>query len=104
MENEKTLTKSIYKKQIGEYFDYSCDFDFLDIVAEILERIDVDEINEDNIYDAIYDAMDNIIYYYQQWRIIEHYQTPMDANFDDAMSDFENDLYNLVRMIVDQKE
>lgn len=101
MENTKPLTKSIYKKDIGEYFEYSMDFEFLDVVAEVLERIDFDELNDDNICEMVLDAIgDEVIYYNQQWTIIEHYQTPKDANFDEAMSEFDDDIYNLVVKIM----
>lgn len=100
------LTSSPYRDKIGAHFDYSGDFDFLDVVAKITERaVDKYENQDDDfkdINDAIYEAMDEgLIYYNDQWKVLEHYLNPQDANWDEAIELFTNDLYELVSDIVD---
>jgi hypothetical protein len=99
MENLKPLQKSIYKQQIGEYFQYSWDFDFLDLVAETIDRIDFDD-QSSTLDEKIDDAIDNaLIYYCDQWKIIQHYQRPEEANFQEAVEEFSSDIYSLVYKI-----
>lgn len=91
------VSESKYKNQIGEYFNYSMDWDFLDIVANVLERIDFDA---DDIYEEIYSSIDEeLIYISDQWTLIEHYCLPMDASLEQAFSDFQDDMCSLVSKI-----
>ena len=99
MENLKPLQKSPYKELIGSYFNYSFDFEFLDLVAETIDRIDFDA-QDSTLDEEIDDALDNaLIYYCDQWKIIQHYQTPEEANFLNAMEEFSSDIYSLVYKI-----
>lgn len=99
-DSEKPLTKSPYKSDIGEYFEYSADFEFLDVVASILGRID-DLHDEDEIWKAI---DDELIYTVDKWTVMEHYQNPEDANFMEAMTMLQNDIFSLVHKIVEKEE
>lgn len=97
--NLKPLTKSIYKDQIGEHFNYSVDFEFLDLVANVLDRIEFD-CSDEEFDDEIWSAIDDeLIYYSDQWTVIQHYQLPKDANFGEAMDEFSNDIYSLAYKI-----
>lgn len=89
------LSNSPYRKLIGEYFNFSTDFDFLDIVASILDRVENFEDDED-INQAI---NDELIFTAEQWTTIMHYCTPQDANFYDAFDNLTYDIYSLCSKI-----
>jgi len=75
------------------------EWDFLDIVANVLERVDFEK-DEDELYEDIYSSIDEeMIYTQDQWTIIEYYCMPQDASFDNAFSDFQDDICALVRKI-----
>lgn len=88
---DKSFSNSKYKKVISEYFDYTGDFDFLDIVATIIDRIDNFE-DESDIQTAIEDVM---IWYANRWEIMMFYQNPEDANFFDAYDELVSDIFGI---------
>ena len=92
-EEKKPFQKSEYRSQIGKFFDYTGDFEFLDVVAKLLDRID-DLSNEDAILDTINDT---IVYYADQWKILEYYYWAdiENANWEDAYNEFVDDIYSL---------
>lgn len=99
---KESLTNSPYKALIGEQFDHTFDFDFLDVVADLLDRIDFDA---ENIDEEIYSAIDEgLIYYADQWKVIQFYQTPEQANFNEAIEDLTGDLIELCNKIIESKE
>lgn len=103
------LTKSPYKDKIGEYFDHTLDFDFLDVVADVLEsaidNYDEQDDESKDVSEAVFDAEDRVlIYYNQQWTVLEHYLTPQEANWAEAIELFENDLIGLASEIIDERE
>lgn len=89
------LTNSKYKDIIGKHFDYTFDFDFLDVVADVLDRVD-DFGDEEDIFGAIDST---IIYYDDQWKIIRFYQTPSEANWENAYDDFQSDIFAICEKI-----
>lgn len=95
IKEENEIHNSPYKDIIAEYFDYSGDMEFLDIVASCLERVEDFEDDED-IYSAI---DDELIYTYDQWKVLEHYCTPQEANWDSAYSDFMSDIFAICSRI-----
>ena len=101
------FTENEIRDAVWQYCsDYSYVFtsEFYDLAKDILGRIDFDELNEDNIYDAVYDAMDeSLIYTEDQWKMMELYQSPSEANFDNAWSDFESDLTGVVDILLKNK-
>lgn len=83
---------------IGRYIHY--DYKMCDLVMDIINRMDGDYSN-DNVYQAI----DNgIIYYHQQWTILEHYCNPQDANWNIAFEDFLNDICGIVAAVQDLED
>ena len=60
-------------------------------VESIFERME--EPTEEDLQQAI---DDELIYYCDQWEIMQHYQTPQEANFDEAMEEFYNDLLDIL--------
>lgn len=89
------VNESNYKNQIARYFDYSFNFKFLDIIANILERVD-----DFNDTDSIYNAMDEeLIYTCDQWTVIEYYCDPQNASFENALDSLYGDLCSLCEQI-----
>ena len=87
------VSDSPYKEIIARHFDYSGDFYFLDIVAEVIDRIDgIEELDDDDINDEVYSSIDStLVYYDDQWHIMRHYQTPAEANLDEAIDQLAED-------------
>lgn len=101
---EGRLAGSKYKALIGEHFDHSWDFEFLDVVAETLARIDF-EFEGDDLYDEINRAVeDSLIYFTSQWIIAQFYvSSPADLDWDDVLDEFSNDIYKLAEKIAKRR-
>ena len=97
IKEDKEYITSPYKDVIAEYFDYSSSFEFLDVVASIIGRIDNFSDDED-IYQAI---DDELIYTYDQWKVLEEYCTPQDANWEVAFESLCNDIFSICANIAD---
>lgn len=81
----------------------SLEFDrkFEDYNVEAIAETIIDYVNdidvEIELIEKIYDAINNVlIYYSDQWNILEHYCSPQDANFDYALECFVQDIYELI--------
>lgn len=63
----------------------------------------VNEFNDGNyscIYDAVSDAIDAaLIYYDEQWEILKQYCLPEDANLIDAIDMFTNEIYDIIKEV-----
>lgn len=88
---------SEYKDIISKHFDNSWDFEFLDVVANILDRVD-DFMDEEEIYDAVDSAL---IYTEDQWTVLKHYCSPDNADFNEALDELYSDLIAIAGEIVD---
>ena len=97
IKESKEYSTSPYHDVIAEYFDYDSDFEFLDVVASVVGRID-DFTSDEDIYQAI---DDELIYTYDQWTVLEHYCTPQDANWSVAMESFTSDIFGLCATIAE---
>lgn len=97
-ESKGDYLDSKYKNIIGEYFDYTGDFEFLDIVSDVISRID-DFGNDEDIWQAIDDAL---IYTSDQWTIAQFYATsPSELVWDDVFDSFQGDIYAICSKIVE---
>ena len=66
-----------------------------EIAESIIERME--EVSEDEIGDELQYAMDlELIYTEDQWSIMAYYQTPQEANLDEAIEEFYNDLLEIL--------
>ena len=66
-----------------------------EIAMSIIERME--EVSKDEIEDELLYAMDlELIYTEDQWAIMVYYQNPQEANFDEAMEEFYNDLLEIL--------
>lgn len=66
----------------------SNDWDYLALIEAVIERIDnIEEIKEDELYDELINAVnDQIIYYRDQWTILQENCTPQEANWEFAIN------------------
>ena len=65
------------------------------IAEEIFERMEYYE--EEDIEEALRQAMDDeLIYDDDLWEIMKYYQRPNEANFNEAMDEFYNDLLEVL--------
>ena len=92
----KSLSSSSHKDLIGKHFDYSGDFDFLEIVSDVLDRIDFENVDE--IDDEVQNAVDSALTYIaDQWTIAQHYASGPDSlDWDEVVSEFESDIRSIV--------
>ena len=94
-------SESKYKDIIAEYFDYTPDFDFLDVVSNIIDRVD-DFNDEEDIWQAIDDGL---IYNAKQWIVAIHYcSTPSDLVWDDVLMELSNDIQAICSKIASSSE
>ena len=104
---ENELSSSPYKGKIGDHFDYSTDFEFLDVVADILERAvdNYEGSDDDDLDNAVFEAIDEgLIYYSDQWKVLEHYMNPQEANWDEAVEMLNGDIYTLASEIIEENK
>lgn len=108
-ESKKTIKEGLadskYKALIGEHFDHSFDFEFLDIVAHTLDRIDFEsneELSAEDIDDAVNDAL---IYTADQWTVAKFYaSSPADLDWNDVLEEFSSDISQLADKIAEGTE
>lgn len=86
------------QQTIAKHFDYSFDFEFLDLVADTILTIE-DLSNEDQVIES---ADRSTIYYKDQWTILHHYCTPTQANWDYAFDLFVNDMLALAKEVIEE--
>ena len=84
------------KNIIGKYFNYSFNFDFLEIVKNIIERMDA-EYTKTNLTEELNIAIDDeLIYTDDLWTIAKYYaSSPKDIVWDDVYEEFYNDCYEV---------
>ena len=96
---EKSLSNSKYnfRKAAGEL-----DYDLQCQAEEIYERFfsrNIDQI-ENNTDETLYLCLDEtLVYYNDQWSILKAYCTPMEANWDNAINKFIDDLMSSLEFV-----
>ena len=100
---EYALINSKYKDEIGKFFDYTGDFDFLDLVAEIVDNINFES---EDLDEEINNAIDDKLTWTSNcWLVFEHYcNTPWEADWDMANESFFNEVYSLVNQLKNEQE
>ena len=94
-------TSAIVKHFSGERLEDK----FFDVVKDVIDRINFEDVNEDNIDDYVWQEIDNsLIYTADQWTVMAHYQSPEDANFNEAMDEFTEDIRSIVEDIISERE
>lgn len=95
-----SISNSPHKTVIAEYFDYDFDLDFLDVAANAIDRID-NYADDEEIAQAIDDSL---IYYNAQWKVLQHYCTPSEANYEEAYEQYANDIFAIASKIAEQEK
>lgn len=84
------------KDIIGKKLNYTFDFAFVNVVKDIIDRID---FNNKDLRKAIQKAIDDgLIYEEDEWTIYKHYCTP-EESFDQAMECFTSDIIKIAKAI-----
>ena len=89
---------------VGEYFGYTMDFDFLDIVGDVLLRVDdFEEVAKD-----AWETVDStLIYDDDQWNVLRHYVDSVadlgDGSWDDAFAQFVGDIEEICGKVAAQR-
>ena len=93
---------------VGEVFDYTMDFDFLDVVADVLLRIDDFEEAVDNDGIVLDTVDDTLIYTDDQWEVLRYYfGSPSDLDsesWDTAFTNFASDIERVCAEVVEQRK
>lgn len=90
---------------LGHFREGRFEDKFFDVVKDVIDRIDFDSVDEDNIDDCVWEEIDNsLIYTADQWTVMEHYQSPENANFNEAMDEFTEDIRAIVEDIISKRE
>ena len=64
-----------------------------DIASGILDRASDDDREDVDASEKVIDALnDSLIYYADQWEVMKAYQNPTEANLQNALEEFINDL------------
>ena len=81
-------------KKIAEVFGFG---KLADIASEILDRAGDDDREDVDASEKVIDALnDSLIYYDDQWEVMKAYQNPEEANFQNALDEFLNDLLSVI--------
>ena len=90
---------------VGEVFDYTMNFDFLDVVADVLLRVDDYEQAAEDAWEEVDEAL---IYIDDQWEVLRYYfDNPADLDsesWDTAFSHFVNDIQKVCAEVVADKQ
>lgn len=78
------------KNIVGEYFDHTWNFDFLDIVAKVVSRVD-DYGDEDDIWSALDTT---VLSTNEEWEIAKYYAgSPSNLDWNEVMVQFNDDIF-----------
>lgn len=93
-----------YNTYLYDVFGNRINDDFRDLVNDILDRIDFDEYldNRDDFYELLIEDIDQSYFIYgeYQWAMMMQYQSPQDANFNEAFDLFVGDMLTLIDSII----
>ena len=96
----------------SELFNLNMSWDATGIAENVYNRAICDAENIDEAFESLYDALndeliyinDELIYIADQWTIMQEYQTPDEANFNEAYEMFYEDLCRHFYEIVEETE
>lgn len=89
----------------SELFNLKMSWDATDVAEEVYKRAICDANSIDEGYNCLLDALnDELIYTDDQWTIMKEYQSPEDANYNEAYMLFYDDLCSHYYEIVEEKE
>ena len=83
----------------------NCSWDVTEIAEEVYNRCILDAQDLEEARDSLEEALDlEMIYTARQWAVMAEYQTPGEANFDQAYEMFYDDLCRHFYEIVEETE
>lgn len=88
--NLKTLLQILDEKHLS--------WSITPIIENILDRVE----NPNDDEDILTSLDDELIYYDDQWIVLQEYQSPQEANWNEAIEQFICDLFSIVALL--QKE
>lgn len=89
----------------SELFNLNMSWDATGIAENVYNRAICDAENIDEAFESLYDALnDELIYTADQWTIMQEYQTPDEANYNEAYEMFYEDLCRHFYEIVKEEE
>lgn len=89
----------------SELFNLNMSWDATGIAEKVYNRAICDAANIDEAFDCLSDALnDELIFTADQWAIMQEYQTPYEANFNEAYDMFYEDLCKHFYEIVEEEE
>lgn len=89
----------------SELFNLNMSWNATGIAENVYNRAICDAENIDEAFESLYDALnDELIYTADQWTIMQEYQTPDEANFNEAYEMFYEDLCRHFYEIVEETE
>ena len=99
-EDRKIIFNESEKKEMKKFvvnFDYAENNDFaIETAKEIVEYLNNGDYTD--IDTAISEELDRkLIYYDDQWKMIQTYQRPHEANYDTALEMFMSELYSIIK-------
>lgn len=90
---------------VGREFNYPMDFKFIDLVVALLECVMDDERVEDDPETTILEAIaSQLVWYEDQWTIMKFYQTPNEANYEEAIFTLFQDCCNIIEKLLKEAE
>lgn len=89
------MDRETIKRAVAKVLDYTFNFEFVDLMVKVFE-----DMGDDLTDDAMRESIDNnLIYDDDQWLVLKAYCRPMEANFDQAMFDFEMDCSRVLEIL-----
>lgn len=89
--SREQITSAIFK-----VFETSIQDSFYETTVDVVERA-IDYAEDGDLYDAAFQAMDeSLIYTQDQWDMMALYQSPQEANFDDAWESYQSDIVKVL--------
>lgn len=88
-----------------ELFNLNMSWEATGIAENVYNRAICDAENLEEGFENLWQALDDeLIYTADQWTIMQEYQTPQEANFDQAYQDFMDDLARHYYEIVEEED
>ena len=74
------------------------------IAYDVVDRMNDGEYDHEDLDQCVFDEMDRKLIYDDQWQIMKEYQTPQEANFDEAVESLQNDVWMMIGYDEDEDE
>lgn len=91
------------RQETGKHFDYSFNFDFLEIIDDLVDRaIENCEGDQNKLSDAVLEAIDEgLIYSKDQKEVLDYYAIDEGTKFNDIVEDLFDDVYAIARNVIE---